>query len=153
MNLTNFFSLKIRTEDFDNVVEKPELLNKLRTLTLHPGSGMNHELNHMIRNARIRSINAKVILAYRKRELVGWALLSREKTDFTFARSFSGYTPEQGTMLQVFVNPDYRRQGIGSALVKAARKKAGPMQLCICPWDNRSEKFYENFEHYKHIKL
>ena len=153
MNLTNLFSLKIRTEEFNEVAEKPELLNRLRSLTLHPNSGLNYEMNHLLRDAKTRTVNAKVLLAYRKRELVGWALLSREKTDFTFARSFAGYTPDQGSMLQIFVNPDYRRQGIGSALVKAARKKAGSMQLCICPWDYQSEKFYQNFEHYKHIKL
>jgi GNAT superfamily N-acetyltransferase len=153
MNLTNLFSLKIRTEDFNEVAAKPELLNRLRSLTLHPASGLNHEMNHLLKSAKERAVNAKVLLAYRKRELVGWALLSREQTDFTFKRSWTGFMPEQGVLLQVFVNPDYRRQGIGSALVKAARKKAGSMQLCICPWDYQSDKFYENFDHYKHIKL
>jgi GNAT superfamily N-acetyltransferase len=153
MNLTNFFSLKIRTEDFNTVAEKPELLNRLRKLTLHPASGMNHELNNMIQQAKIRTVEAKVLMAYRKRELVGWALLSKEPTDYTFRRSWTGFTPNQGTLLQVFVNPDYRRQGIGSALVKASRKKAGNAQLCICPWDYQSENFYKNFEHYKHVKL
>ena len=153
MNLTKLFTLRIHTEKFDDVAKKPELINRLRSLTLHPGSGMNYELNHMLQSAKTRSVNAKCLLAYYNRELVGWALLSREQSNFIFTHSWSGYNPNQGTLLQVFVNPDLRRKGIGSALVKAARKKAGPSQLCVCPWDNRSKKFYQNFEHYKHIKL
>lgn len=153
MNLANLFMLKIRTEDFNQVAEKPELLKKLRKLTLHPQSGMNHELNQMLKHAKTRTVDAKVLIAFKKREIVGWALLSKEATDFTFARSWSGFTPGQGTLLQVYVNPDFRRQGIGSALVKAARRKAGAARLCICPWDYQSEEFYKNFEHYKHTKL
>jgi GNAT superfamily N-acetyltransferase len=153
MNLTNLFMLKIRTEDFNSVADKPELLKRLRKLTLHPGSGMNHEINNMVQEAKIRTVDAKVLMAFKKRELVGWALLSKEPTDYTFRNSWSGFQPGQGVLLQVFVNPSFRRQGIGSALVKASRKKAGPSRLCICPWDYQSEEFYKNFEHYKHTKL
>jgi len=68
-------------------------------------------------------------------------------------RSYSGFQPGQGVLLQIYVDPKHRRTGIGSALVKEARKRAGAARLCICPWDYQSEKFYQNFEHYKHTKL
>lgn len=153
MSLTDLFSLKIKTEDFDAVAKKPELLKKLRELTLHPGSGLNYELNHLTKNAATRSVSAKVLLAYHKRELVGWALLSRENSDFYFQHAYDGYQPSKGTLFEVYVNPEYRRQGIGGALMKAARKKAGSMRLCVCPWDYQSEAFYQNFDHYKNVKM
>lgn len=150
---TTDFSLKIKTEDFDNVAKKPELLKKLRGLTLHSRSGLNHELNHLTKSAETRSVNAKVILAYHNRELVGWALLSRESSDFSFKCSYDGYEPSKGTLFEVYVDPDYRRRGIGGALVKVARHKAGSMRLCICPWDYQSERFYQTFSHYKNVEM
>jgi GNAT superfamily N-acetyltransferase len=153
MGLTNLFSLKIKTEDFDIVVKKLELMKKLRELTLHPHSGLNYELNHLTKSSETRSVNAKVLLAYHKRELVGWALLSREKSDFYFQNTYDGYDPARGTLFEVFVAPDHRKQGIGSALLKSARRKAGSMRLCVCPWDYQSERFYQNFDHYKNVKM
>lgn len=153
MNSTNLFSLKIKTEDFDIVATKPELLKKLRELTLHSYSGMNYELNHLTDSAKTRSVNAKILLAYYKRELVGWALMSREKSDFYFQHAYNGFDPSEGTLFEVFVNPDYRRQGIGGALMKAARKKAGSTRLCVCLWNYQSERFYQNFDHYKNVKM
>jgi GNAT superfamily N-acetyltransferase len=150
MELTD---LKIRTEDFNLVAKKPVLLNKLRKLTLHGRSGMNHELDHLIDDAKIRNVNAKVLLAYYKRELIGWALLSREKSDFNFPRSYYGFNPVDGVLFEVFVDHLHRRKGIGSALMKKARQKAGPLKLCVVPWDYQSERFYMNFKHYKNIEI
>lgn len=152
MVFTNLFSLKIKTEDFNTVAQKPDLLKKLRALTLYPKSGLNFELTHLLESARVRNVNAKVLLAYHKKNIVGWALLSREKTDFSFP-NYDGYEPYRGTLFEVFVHPDYRRKGIGSSLVKAARKKAGSMRLCVAPWDYQSERFYMNFDHYKNVRL
>lgn len=153
MGLTNLFSLKIKTEEFDAVAKKPVLLKSLRKLTLHPGSGMNHELDHLTESAETRSVNAKVLLAYKNKKLVAWALLSREKSDFCFARHYHGYEPSQGALFEVFVAHDYRKQGIGSALLKAARRKAGSARLCVAPWDYQSTRFYQNFSHYKNVEM
>ncbi len=78
--------------------------------------------------------------------------MSREKSDFYFQRRDS-FDPSDGTLFEVFVNPEYRKQGIGSALMKAARKKAGSTRLCVCPWDYQSERFYQSFDHYKNVKM
>lgn len=147
------FSLKLYVAEFNEVVKNPEFLKKLRSLTLHPFSGMNHELNHMEINAKSRDVNCKIITAYRRRVLVGWALLSQEPSDFHFARSYSGFEPGQGILFQVYVAPEWRRKGIGSEMIKVARKKCEGLKLCICPWDDQSEGFYANFEHYEHEKL
>jgi GNAT superfamily N-acetyltransferase len=150
---TTDFSLKIKTEDFDAVAKKPALLKSLRKLTLHPGSGMNYELDHLTESAETRSVNAKVLLAYKNKKLVAWALLSKEKSDFCFARHYHGYDPSEGTLFEVFVAHDYRKQGIGSALLKAARRKAGSARLCVAPWDYQSTRFYQNFSHYKNVEM
>lgn len=146
-------SLRIKTENFDTVAKKPTLLKKLRYLTLHSRSGLNFELDHLIESSKDRSVNAKILLAYHKRELVAWALLSREKSDFSFARSYDGFDPSQGTLFEVYVDPAYRKQGIGSIILKTARRKAGGMRLCVVPWDYQSTRFYQNFDHYKLIKM
>lgn len=151
--MIDLLSLKIKTENFDIVAKKPTLLKKLRHLTLHPRSGMNFELNHLIKSAATRNVNAKVILAYYKRELVGWALLSREKSEFTFPETYDNFNPARGTLFEVYVDPSYRKQGIGAALLKAGRQRAGSMKLCVAPWDYTSTRFYQNFDHYKLIKM
>lgn len=152
MGIINFLFLKIHTEDFDKVVVKPTLMKKLRHLTLHAGSGLNFELNHLVESSKTRKVNAKVILAYYKRELIAWGLLSREKSKYNF-RSHKGFNPVQGVLFEVYVSPAHRRRGIGSAILKAARKKAGSMRLCIAPWDDQSRKFFKTFNHYKNVKM
>jgi len=129
MNVTD---LKILTEDFNVVAKKPALLKKLRKLTLHGRSGLNHELDHLTKNAKTRRVNAKVVLGFDKRELVAWGLLSREWSDYNFP-SHEDFNPADGTLFEVYVNPTHRRRGIGSAILKTARKKAGSMRLCIAP--------------------
>lgn len=152
MNLKNLLTLSIRVEDFNSVAEKPELVAKLRKLTLHSYSGMNHELNWMLREAKNRKINCKILTGFRSRKLVSWALLSKEDTNFSFRNSPDGFRSTDGSMFQVYVHPDYRRQGIASELLKVARRKANG-RLCVCPHDFKSEKFYANFQNYNAKEL
>lgn len=144
MNMDHILNLTIRVQDFNVVATDPTLLRKLRGLTLHSRSGMNNELNYLEEQVRSRKVDCKILTAFWKMDLVGWALLSQEPSKFTFANS-DGYSPDQGILFQVYVNPDFRRKGIGSALIKVAKRKIGKSRLCICPWDYRSESFYNNF--------
>ncbi len=158
MFLSNLFSSKksinVEILDFNNIVGNKSLMSSLRGLTLCPGSGMNFELDHLTRNSKIRKVNARVITAYRDGKIVGWALLSKEKSDFHFCETYSKFDPEKhGVLFEVFVDPKARRTGVASALLKKARKHAGPHTLCVAPWDNVSFKFYEKFNKYKQIKL
>ncbi len=145
MNLRNLLTLTVRTVDFNLVARQPELLAKLRKLTLSPYSGLNHELDRMLRDVQERTVDCQVILAYRFSTLVGWAILSKEDTNFHFVNTGNGFVKELGKMFQVFVDPKYRRQGIASELYKAALNAVGNETICVCPWDNVSYQFYSNF--------
>ena len=142
MNLKNLLTLTVRTIDFNLVAKQPELLSQLRDLTLSPYSGMNHELNRMLQDVETREVNCKVLLASRFRKLVGWGILSKETTHFSFSRSFEGFNAENGMMFQVFVAPAYRRQGIASEIYKKAQQMVNNELLHVCPWDDRSTNFY-----------
>ncbi len=144
--------MKIHVEDFNLVAQKPDLLQKLRKLTLHPYSGMNHELNSLLRTVQHRKVDCKILMGFRSRKLVGWAILTREDSDFCFRNSPNGFRSTDGSMFQVYVHPDYRRQGIATELIKVARRKANG-RLCICPHDSRSQQFYANFQNYKAKEL
>src|SRR5208337_3552157 len=84
MNLRKFFLLTIRVRDFNLVAQRPELLAQLRKLTLHSYSGLNLELNQILKNLVTRPVSCKVVLAYRWRELVGWGLLSNEDSNIYY---------------------------------------------------------------------
>src|SRR6266567_2864007 len=109
--IKNSSTLNIRVLPFNDVVKRPILLKKLRQLTIYPYSGMNYELNRMERDAKHRTVQCKVLLAYRERKLVGWGMLSKETTDFEFANTGFGFDTSQGTLFEIFVDPNYRRQG------------------------------------------
>lgn len=145
MNLKNLLTLTVRTVDFSLVAKQPDLLAQLRKLTLDPCSGLNHELNRMLNDVKERSVDCKVLLAYRFSTLVGWAILSKEDTSFHFVNTGNGFSKELGRMFQVFVDPRYRRQGIASELYKEALKSVGDEVICVCPWDDKSYSFYNNF--------
>ena len=96
-----------------------------------------------------RRVDCQLLLAYRFRTLVGWSILSKENTDFTFSHSANGFNAIDGRMFQVFVDPTYRKQGIASELFKKAQQLVGDETLCVCPWDDRSLGFYSKFPNVK----
>lgn len=145
MNLKNLLTLTIRVKDFNLVRQDAALVKKLRKLTLSPFSGMNYCLNGLERTAKTRPVDCKILMAYRNQELVGWALLSKEPTDFCFVGSIEGFNPGHGALFQVFVHPSHRREGIATELLKVAKKKASGSRLCVSPWDTGSESFYNHF--------
>lgn len=141
--------LTVKVLDFNLVARKPMLLRKMRKLTLRPESGLNHELNHLLKTIKDSPVKAKVIAAYLGRSLVGWAILSREASDFNFPNTWNDFDPKDGVLFEVYVDPNHRRKGIGTEIIKVARKHAGPSQLCICPWDDQSRAFYASLKKYK----
>jgi GNAT superfamily N-acetyltransferase len=149
MNLKNLFTLTIRRQNFNLVARQPELLKQLRKLTLYPMSGLNRELDHLVWLAKERPVKTQVLLAYRNQRLIAWALVSKEKSDFQFYNTGEAYDPSQGVLVEMYVNPEYRRQGIGTALMKVAKSQAKSDRLCVAPWDETSVAFYSNFGHYR----
>lgn len=145
-------NINIYVKNFNDVVMQPELLKKLRRLTLNHFSGMNYELNNFEKISKVREVKCKILMAYINNELAGWALLSREPSSYYFS-SLSGYDPTYGILFQVYVSFPHRRQGVGSELLKVARRKAGPYKLCICPHDTISNLFFDKFKNYHYKKL
>lgn len=97
-----------------------------------------------------RPVDAQVILAYKyPGKLAGWGLLSKERSAISFYETNSYFEPHDGMLLEMFVDPEFRRQGIGTEIMKVARRKAGPYRLCVAPWDSRSRGFYNNFANYR----
>jgi GNAT superfamily N-acetyltransferase len=151
--MKNSSSLTIGALDFNLVARQPELLKQFRKLTLYPWSGMNQEIDHLLKKIGYRPVSAIALTASQDSRIVGWGLLSKEQSPFEFPTTGGYYYPSDGTLFEIYVHPDYRRQGIGSELLKVARRKAFPSRLCICSWDEQSRGFYNNFPNYGVKKL
>jgi GNAT superfamily N-acetyltransferase len=143
----NVLDLTIRALDFNLVAKQPELIKQFRKLTLYPYSGLNYELSHLLSLSKYRQVSAQTLLAYYQNNLVAWALMSKEESQARFPSNYC-YHSTDGILLEMYVHPNYRRQGIGSKLIKVARHKALPSRLCVVPWDDKSYQFYGKFKHY-----
>jgi ribosomal protein S18 acetylase RimI-like enzyme len=137
-------NLVIKVEDFNSIVKKPNLLRKLRNLTIRPSSGMNFELNSLEKDAESRTIKCKILMAFSNRKLVGWAMLSKEPSSFPFFNT--EYAPNFGTLFEVYVDPNHRRQGIASALIEKSLNISGTDRLCVCPHDPQSTGFFNKYK-------
>ncbi len=145
MNLKNWLTLTIKVLDFSLVAKQPDLVAQLRELTIAPHSGLNHELTRMLKDVQEREVNCKIILAYRWKQLIGWAICSKEDSDFIFTSEETKFRAQNGRMFQLFVKESHRRQGIGSEMYKAAVEIAGTERLYVSPWSNISYHFYSKF--------
>lgn len=149
----NSTPLTIKVMDFNLVATKPNLLKKLRSLTIRPESGLNHELNHLLRSAQNRTVRSKIVVAVLEKNIVGWGLLSREDSSFCFSNTWNGFSSNDGVLFELYVDPHHRRKGVGTEIIKTARKHSGPLKLCIAPWDDSSRAFYNTFKKYKTKEL
>lgn len=149
----NQLQTKIEVLDFNLISKNVNLIKRLRKLTLNPNSGLNYELDHILNKSILGKVKVKVVTSSVNDKIIGWALLSRENSSFQFHNSYDGYNSNKGVLFEIYVSPEYRRLGIGSQIMKAARKHSGPKKLCIAPWNNSSFLFYNNFKKYKTIEL
>lgn len=145
--------LTIRVSDFNLLARRPEVIKKLRTLTLASTSGMNFEIDNLLDLIKQRPVDCKVIRAYQDTILVGWGILSRENSDFKFLNTQSGFSSSQGVLFQLYVHPEYRRKGIGTKITEIAKKKAGKHSICFSPWNFSSRAFFNNFKKYNPKEL
>lgn len=124
---TNMLSkLYIIVVEMDNVLRIPELYEAVRALTISRSSGMNHALNGFEDVMEERSIDAKAVIAYLNGVPVGWALLSSDP-----ATGHYNFTSNKSLCFQVFVNPIYRRMGIGSKLLSKATEVADEQEMKV----------------------
>ncbi len=148
LNINNSLTLTVRVQDYNIVAQDPGFIQALRLLTLNPGSGMNYELDNFAQIRLERDVDCKILTAYHGNELVGWAILSGEKTDFCFPNAFNGFKSTDGLLFEVYVQPQHRRRGIAAELLKTANRLASEKQICVCPWDETSESFYNRHNGY-----
>ncbi len=134
-------NLSIRIIDYNSVLRRPKLVEKLRQLTLHPDSGMNYEMDQLSRLAKERPVNCQVLTAHRGGKIIGWALLSKESSSFLYPTWGQHYDAKMGTLFEIYVDPLHRKGGIGKKMFRIA-SRINPTTLCVCPWDIRSDSFY-----------
>lgn len=131
-----------------------DIFPHLYQLTLYKNtitSGMTYELNNLKRLSKVKKVDAKVILAYKEDKLVAWALMSRECSNFKMSLNEYWFNPlTDGILFEIFVDKNFRRMGIGTEIVKIAKKKAYPYNLCFVPWNEDSSLFYQQFKNIKH---
>lgn len=139
-------NIKIIAYDMNYVLKEPALLCRLRELTLHSGSGLNHELNAFSEIVKTRMVHAKALSAYLDDRMVAWALLSKEPSTFMFW--YESFKAGDGVLFEVYVEPIHRRKGIGTALLNKAKFICSDKKICICPHDYASNNFYHNFHRY-----
>lgn len=73
--------------------------------------------------------DARVVMVWKRSELLGCTLIFKRKAD-------------REDIIYSYVRPEYRRQGIGTKMVKHARRgRPKPLQACL--WDGRSREFYD----------
>jgi ribosomal protein S18 acetylase RimI-like enzyme len=161
MGLFNWITKKITTPknedvielfDFNKIYKNNKIISELRKLTLFSRSGMNHELNNLSELADERKVNVKIIAVKRNNKIIGWAILSKEDSDFGFGKG-PFVAKRDGALFEVFVAPAFRRMGVGTALLKKARKHAGSAHLCVAPHDHKSDNFYAKHKQYKQKRL
>lgn len=129
--------ISLHTYEMDEIIRNDLLCSTARRLTLYRTSGMNIALDCYKAESEGRSINAKGIFAFKGEVAVGWCLLTHEGDGMSFS-------PKEGySCVQIFVDPDYRRQGIGSALLREAAVVAQGTIISCYGWSN--EGFFKPF--------
>lgn len=132
INKINHNLLRLKTIEMDDIVSDNELLSVARYLTIFPSSGMNKALDYYRELHKERSVNALGIFAYHMAMPIGWALFTYESDAYSF-------DPVEGqACAQIFVQPEYRRQGVGSELIKLVGKMAQPDIVKVYDYENYS---------------
>jgi N-acetylglutamate synthase-like GNAT family acetyltransferase len=95
-----------------------------------------HELGFVHRQALLRSINKQeVIVAQNTDKLVGFVEYHHRRD-------------QQTTIYHIVVDPEYRGQGIGHALIEALRQESYKLKKRFirikCPEDLKANRFYED---------
>jgi len=114
--------LKITSIDANKALFNENIIKQFRKLTLYSSSGLNKELDNLTCLAQTKKVNAKMVAAHIGNTMVGWCLLSREPSHFSFYNgNYSKKLAEKYTLLEIFVSSKHRGMGIGTALIKRAK--------------------------------
>lgn len=97
-----------------------------------------------IKNSPALNKCTKIILAKKGNKVIGWALYTPEASSYrALCNDCSRY---KKYYFQVYVARDYRRQGIGTAMLNEAKKRAKRLghQIVVFPHDNASDHFFDD---------
>lgn len=132
-------SLQIRTaieEDVSTIFRLIQALADYEQLAHQVTGTPEHLRAHLFDEPRY----AEVLLAQWEESVVGFAL---------FFSNYSTFLTRPGIYLEdLFVLPDYRRQGIGTALLTrlgqlAVERQAGRLEWSVLDWNESAIAFYE----------
>lgn len=136
--LAGIFNLMIETKMILIRMCKPSLLLKsevlsCKKLTLKTG------IMRKTFEKYFFSKHTRVILAYDGKDIIAWSLLFVEGLKLRIMD------------VHVFVKPSYRRNGIGTFLIKRAVSymKYNRFRPRVWPWEEKSDLFYENLSNDK----
>ncbi len=111
--------------------ESPDVQDRLAQLVLGPHSGMDQ---YIIDLRAGRWPNEPILYVKRDKHIVAWCVRSNTPR---FYGNFTKNKPE----IQLFVDENYRRRGIGSSMMAKAKELWG--DYCVCPWDFASIEFFK----------
>lgn len=122
---------KVKRLSFKQIHSDPKMYNRLRFLTNGGWGRICSRMHDMLEDQDPLTAWA----AYSPTgEIIGWTCISDDL-------DFDGHP---GKVLDVYVGAQYRRQGVGTKLMKAAIKHADKkgMKVLVTPWDHKSTRFY-----------
>jgi GNAT superfamily N-acetyltransferase len=132
--------LKIRTakeQDVDAIFELISGLAAYEKMTDRVTGNTDLLRSHLFGERRY----AEVIVAELDEQIIGFAL---------FFHNYSTFLTQPGLYLEdVFVRPEYRRQGVGKALMTtvakiAADRRCGRLEWSVLEWNQNAIEFYQS---------
>ena len=135
--------LSFKSVEMNVILKDANLLAVTRNLTICAGSGMNTALDYYQTLVNDRKINAQGVYTYYDGVAIGWALVTRENDRLYF------YPREGYACIQIYVEPKFRRNGIGAGLLKTATQMSNDI-FNVYSWDNPA--FFAAFLEEKNFK-
>lgn len=83
---------------------------------------------------RDKELCARAFMAWQGFRMVGWAM--------TFWPDADSYSASEFPNIHIFVDPEFRRNGVGTKLLKQAHRRKG--ELYVFPHDGPSANFFYN---------
>ena len=127
--------MRVTTKRVDNLTQAE--VDRLDRLNMGFSYGM--------LKARFRTVleypdDSYVILAREEGKIIGWALMFRKAGN----RYYTVY---------MYVDKNHRRRGVGTRIMRGALKWSlrNRRQIKVCPWDERSDAFYDNWPKTKRV--
>lgn len=108
----------------------------LKTLTLPTMNGLKSQMRSKFEFVALHKEDSQTLIAYDDNEIpVGWALIFSE----------TNYVKHEYRHVFIYVSPERRREGFGTALMNKAQE-LNEKTLTVSKWSGPSTAFYSLFE-------